>query len=69
MVANAYDLTQRGNPMAFFGMLHVLEGTSTLIASQAAISFGSKLNLPAPALTDLTRLGPSSRSTYRFSRG
>ena len=28
MVAYAYDTIARGNPVGFFGMVHVLEGTS-----------------------------------------
>jgi long-chain acyl-CoA synthetase len=36
MVAYAYDTIQRVNPMAFFGMVHVLEGTSIAMADNAA---------------------------------
>ena len=36
MVAYAYHQIDRGNPVAFFGMVHVLEGTSTALATHAA---------------------------------
>ena len=36
MVAYAYDLIARRNPLGFFGMVHVLEGTSVNLASLAA---------------------------------
>jgi pyrroloquinoline quinone (PQQ) biosynthesis protein C len=36
MVAYAYDTVQRGNPLGFFGMVHVLEGTSVSLALLAA---------------------------------
>ena len=36
MVSYAYDTINRGNPLGFFGMVHVLEGTSTALATQAA---------------------------------
>ena len=32
MVAFAYDTIARGNPLGFFGMVHVLEGTSVSLA-------------------------------------
>ena len=36
MVAYAYDQVQRGNPMSFFGMVYVLEGTSIQLADMGA---------------------------------
>jgi NAD(P)-dependent dehydrogenase (short-subunit alcohol dehydrogenase family) len=36
MVAYAYDTIARGNPLGFFGMVHVLEGTSVSLALMAA---------------------------------
>ena len=38
MVSYAYDSINRNNPLAFFGMVHVLEGTSILLADMAADS-------------------------------
>ncbi len=36
MVAYAYHVIDRLNPVGFFGMVHVLEGTSVSVADQAA---------------------------------
>ena len=33
MVAYAYDTIARRNPLGFFGMVHVLEGTSSALAT------------------------------------
>ena len=38
MVAYAYHVIDRVNPLGFFGMVHVLEGTSISVADQAAAS-------------------------------
>lgn len=57
MVAYAYHQIDRGNPLAFFGMVHVLEGTSTAIASNAAAIIREQLGLPAAAFTYLTSHG------------
>ncbi|MBL0943315.1 MAG: iron-containing redox enzyme family protein [Hydrogenophaga sp.] len=46
MVAYAYDTVQRGNPLGFFGMVHVLEGTSVSLALLAADAIQRPLNLP-----------------------
>ncbi len=49
MVAYAYDTVMRNNPMAFFGMVFVLEGTSINLASQAADIIQQHLGLPNKA--------------------
>jgi pyrroloquinoline quinone (PQQ) biosynthesis protein C len=49
MVAYAYDAVNRINPLRFFGMVFVLEGTSIALADNAAEHIKSKLNLPANA--------------------
>ena len=36
MISYAYDSITRGNPLSFFGMVLVLEGTSTTLATTAA---------------------------------
>lgn len=36
MVSCACDLVKRVNPLEFFGMVHVLEGTSVAVADNAA---------------------------------
>jgi pyrroloquinoline quinone (PQQ) biosynthesis protein C len=57
MIAYAYDTVQRGNPVGFFGMVHVLEGTSTELATRAASSLASALQLPPRAFTYLSSHG------------
>ena len=57
MVAYAYDTVMRGNPVGFFGMVHVLEGTSVALALQAADRIRSALHLPANAFTYLRSHG------------
>ena len=57
MVAYAYHQIDRGNPLAFFGMVHVLEGTSTAIATHAATIIRQTLDLPAAAFSYLTSHG------------
>jgi len=57
MIAYAYHQIDRGNPVAFFGMVHVLEGTSATIASRAAAAIRASLALPEAAFTYLTSHG------------
>jgi pyrroloquinoline quinone (PQQ) biosynthesis protein C len=57
MLAYAYHLIDRGNPVAFFGMVHVLEGTSIAIATNAAAAIRAALGLPPAALTYLSSHG------------
>jgi pyrroloquinoline quinone (PQQ) biosynthesis protein C len=57
MVAYAYDGITRRNPVVFFGMAHVLEGTSVQLASQAAGVLQTSLDLPSNAFTYLTSHG------------
>ncbi len=57
MVAYAYDTVQRGNPVGFFGMVHVLEGTSVTIADRAADSIAGTLGLPERAFSYLRSHG------------
>jgi thiaminase len=53
MVAYAYDTIQRTNPLGFFGMVQVLEGTSIEAASTAADHIRESLNLPKKAFSYL----------------
>jgi len=53
MVAYAYDIINRGNPVAFFGMVQVLEGTSIQVATLAADALREKLKLPKEAFSYL----------------
>lgn len=49
MVAYAYDTIMRRNPLGFFGMVYVLEGTSVALALHAADRIQAALQLPSNA--------------------
>jgi pyrroloquinoline quinone (PQQ) biosynthesis protein C len=57
MVAYAYDTVTRRNPVGFFGMVYVLEGTSVSLASNAARALQDALDLPPGAFTYLSSHG------------
>ncbi|SIT30954.1 TenA family transcriptional regulator [Achromobacter sp. MFA1 R4] len=57
MVAYAYDTISRRNPVGFFGMVHVLEGTSVTLALNAADQIQRALGLPASAFSYLRSHG------------
>jgi hypothetical protein len=57
LVAYAYDVIARVNPVGFFGMVLVLEGTSIAVASRAADALMRALRLPAAAFSYLTSHG------------
>ena len=57
MVAYAYDTIMRGNPVGFFGMVLVLEGTSVALATRAAETIELSLGLPRNAFTYLRSHG------------
>lgn len=57
MVAYAYDTIARGNPVGFFGMVLVLEGTSVALATRAAEALETSLGLPRSAFTYLRSHG------------
>ena len=57
MVAYAYDTIARGNPLGFFGMVHVLEGTSVSLALMAADAIQRPLGLPDAAFSYLRSHG------------
>jgi long-chain acyl-CoA synthetase len=57
MVAYAYDLVQRRNPVGFFGMVFVLEGTSVALALHAADLIQNALKLPDAAFSYLRSHG------------
>jgi long-chain acyl-CoA synthetase len=65
MVAYAYDLLNRGNPAAFFGMVFVLEGTSVALALQAADRIQQALALPNSAFSYLRSHGTLDREHTR----
>ncbi len=57
MVAYAYDSVLRRNPLSFFGMVLVLEGTSVNLATQAADIIQQQLALPNKAFSYLRSHG------------
>lgn len=57
MVAYAYDIIARRNPLGFFGMVHVLEGTSVSLALLAADQIQRSLALPDSAFSYLRSHG------------
>lgn len=57
MVAYAWDTIQRRNPLGFFGMVYVLEGTSVQLATRVAGVLQQSLDLPPAAFTYLTSHG------------
>lgn len=69
MVAYAYDTIQRGNPLGFFGMVHVLEGTSIAIADRAADAIADATGLPRKAFTYLRSHGGLDVEHVKFFKG
>lgn len=66
MVSCAWDIVQRGNPVGFFGMVYVLEGTSVALATHAADSLKAGLELPAEAFTYLYSHGSLDQEHVNF---
>lgn len=66
LVSYAYDTIARGNPVGFMGMVLVLEGTSTAVASDAADALRNSLKLPAKAFSYLTSHGALDQEHTRF---
>lgn len=66
MVAYAYDTIHRVNPLGFFGMVLVLEGTSVTTADKAANVIGKTLDLPEEALSYLRSHGALDQDHIRF---
>jgi pyrroloquinoline quinone (PQQ) biosynthesis protein C len=69
MVAYAYDTVQRVDPLGFFGMVHVLEGTSVDIALRAADAIQGTLGLPDRAFTYLRSHGSLDQEHVHFFAG
>jgi pyrroloquinoline quinone (PQQ) biosynthesis protein C len=69
MVAYAYDTIARRNPIGFFGMVHVLEGTSVALALMAADRIQAGLRLPDSAFSYLRSHGTLDQAhTAHFAR-
>ncbi len=69
MVAYAYHTIDRGNPVGFFGMVHVLEGTSIALATHAADTLRGALGLPPAAFSYLNSHGSLDVSHVAFFEG
>lgn len=69
MVAYAYDMVQRVNPLGFFGMVHVLEGTSITTADRAADGIQQALGLPNQAFSYLRSHGSLDLEHVKFFEG
>jgi hypothetical protein len=57
MVGYVYDRIARDNPVSFFGMVNVLEGTSIELATRAAGIIQERLGLPPVAFSYLSSHG------------
>lgn len=66
MVAYAYDMINRINPLGFFGMVHVLEGTSINMADRIADAVRTTLNLPKKAFSYLYSHGSLDQDHVQF---
>lgn len=66
MVSYAYDMVNRVNPLGFFGMVHVLEGTSVSVAEYAADGIRDALGLPKSAFTYLYSHGAVDQDHVKF---
>lgn len=66
MVSYAYDAVNRKSPLMFFGMVHVLEGTSIALADNAATSIAKTLKLPKKAFTYLHSHGSLDIEHVKF---
>jgi pyrroloquinoline quinone (PQQ) biosynthesis protein C len=69
MVAAVRDEIAHGKPVGFFGMVQVLEGTSTALATQAAERLQASLGLPDDAVRYLTSHGSLDIGHLAFFEG
>ena len=66
MVDHAYRVVRSGNPVALFGMVYVLEGTSVAIAESGAAAVKAALGLPDAAFSYLTSHGALDQEHMRY---
>ena len=66
MVEYAYHEIATGNPVAFFGMVYVLESISVALAQRGATALADRLGLPPEAFTYLTSHGELDQDHMRF---
>ena len=69
MLAYAYDTINRVDPLGFFGMVHVLEGTSVNVADKIADAARAALGLPKQAFTYLYTHGSLDQQHVQFFEG
>jgi len=69
MVSYAYDTVMRGNPVGFFGMVYVLEGTSTQLATAGAEALMRSLELPPDCFRYLLSHGSLDIAHMAFFEG
>ena len=68
MVSYVYDRINRDNPVSFFGMVNVLEGTSIALATHAAGIIKGELGLPEQAFSYLISHGSLDIDHMEFYR-
>lgn len=68
MVSYAWDSVQRGNPVSFFGMVLVLEGTSVNLATPMGQLIQQTLGLPDTAMRYLYSHGSLDQDHIRLFR-
>ncbi|WDE14539.1 TenA family transcriptional regulator [Thalassomonas haliotis] len=66
MVAYTYDAINRKSPLTFFGLVHVLEGTSIAMADSIAKTVGDNIGLPENAFSYLTSHGAIDIEHVKF---
>jgi pyrroloquinoline quinone (PQQ) biosynthesis protein C len=66
MVSYTYDAINRKSPLMFFGLVHVLEGTSIAMADNVAASIGNALGLPKKAFSYLISHGSIDIEHVKF---
>lgn len=66
MVAHAYERIAKSNPVAFFGMVYVLESVSVALATRGASAVATNLGLPPEAFSYLTSHGSLDQSHMHF---
>lgn len=66
MVAYAYDYISRVNPVGFFGMVFVLEGTSIQLATNVAKTLQESLGLPGNCFSYLSSHGSLDIEHMKF---
>ena len=66
MVSTMYDRINRLNPVSMLGMIFVLEGTSVELATSAANTLQTSLNLPHTAFSYLSSHGALDQEHMKF---